>query len=328
MKRIALLLFATSSFNISFAQIKNFEDERDYLFALSALTEQSYTEKYAENANHIYQEKYEGMVRQLFQFDPSSMNLVYYKTPYEEADNGKHTSAIQWLTKYAVPIFEIDTIIGNSVKNTITIKMKDDKATIQTYMLMSGNEYYPAAKENSLIIKSNKLLKIRNLEKRLNWRIAELQNFDKKKKALITYLNKKLQTEVAYQIKDSLNYRNDKKFKVTQEFQLDNSGQWLSVTVERKNINGNPLIEKQMVQLKNVIGVGKDISVLLESKPNCVKKTTEVKNSPTTQRKIETVDNLFFLHLCYEENNEHIGNEIINLIVQLGINATKKAWHD
>ena len=227
-------------------------------------------------------------------------------------------------------LYEIDTLIGDNKKNTITVKTKGqtNKYDIQTYKLKSGGEYYPAAQDNEIIIRSDKLLKIRNLEKRLNLLISELQNFYKKKMKLVDFLNQKLKQEVAYQIKDSLNYRSDKKFKVVQEFQLDNSGQWLSVIVERKNIYDKPLREKQSVMLRDVLKVGKDITIMLVSKPHSVLKTTTVKNDGEDERKIESVDEWFYLHFSHEKNNEKLGDEIINLFKQIGQDIQKSDWFD
>lgn len=309
--------------NMAYSQIKNFDDESNYLLALSQLIEQSYTEHYAET-------DWDEGVRQYLEFDPMSMNLVLYKTPFNENDNGKLPTDIQWLAKSVIPLYEIDTLMGDNKKNTITIKTKGqtNKYDIQTYKLKSGGEYYPAAQDNEIIIRSDKLLKIRNLEKRLNLLISELQNFYKKKMKLVDFLNQKLKQEVAYQIKDSLNYRSDKKFKVVQEFQLDSSGQWLSIIVERKNIYDNPIIEKQTVQLRDVLKVGKDITIMLVSKPHSVLKTTTVKNDGEEEQKIETLDEWFYLHFSHEKNNEKLGDEIINLFKQIGQDIQKSDWFD
>lgn len=304
--------------NTAYSQIKNFQDESRYLLALQELAGQSFTEHYAET-------DWDEGIRQYLEFDPMSMNLVFYRTPFDEDDNGKLKTNIQWLAKSVIPLYEIDTLIGDNKKNTITVKTKGqtNKYDIQTYKLKSGGEYYPAAQDNEIIIRSDKLLKIRNLEKRLNLLISELQNFYKKKMKLVDFLNQKLKQEVAYQIKDSLNYRSDKKFKVVQEFQLDNSGQWLSVIVERKNIYDKPLREKQSVMLRDVLKVGKDITIMLVSKPHSVLKTTTVKNDGEDERKIESVDEWFYLHFSHEKNNEKLGDEIINLFKQIGQDIQK-----
>lgn len=309
--------------NMAYSQIKNFEDESQYLLSLQELVSQSFTEHYAET-------DWDEGIRQYLEFDPMSMNLVFYKTPYDEDDNGKLPTNIQWLAKSVIPLYEIDTLIGDNKKNTITVKTKGqtNKYDIQTYKLKSGGEYYPAAQDNEIIIRSDKLFKIRNLEKRLNLHISELQNFHKKKIKLVDFLNQKLKQEVAYQIKDSLNHRSDKKFKVVQEFQLDNSGQWLSVIVERKNIYDKPLREKQSVMLRDVLKVGKDITIMLVSKPHSVLKTTTVKNDGEDERKIETVDEWFYLHFSHEKNNEKLGDEIINLFKQIGQDIQKSDWFD
>lgn len=321
MKKLFFLFLLVG--NVSFAQIKNFEDESQYLLSLQELVSQSFTEHYAKT-------DWDEGVRQYLEFDPMSMNLVFYKTPYDEDDNGKLPNYIQWLAKSVIPLHDIDTIIGDRKKNTITIKTKGktNKYDIKTYAIHSNGEYYAAAQDNEITIQSDKLLKIRNLDKRLNWHVSELQNFHKKKMKLVDFLNEKLKQEVAYQIKDSLNYRSDKKFEVIQEFQLDNSGQWLSVIVERKNIYDNPIIEKQTVQLRDVLKVGKDITIMLVSKPHSVLKTTIVKNDGEDERKIETVDEWFYLHFSHEKNNEKLGDEIINLFKQIGQDIQKRDWFD
>lgn len=327
MSKIALILFTVFLHNISFAQINNFEDERNYLYALQALVEQSYSAQFNETIGTIQEDPDEAN-RQWLTFDPMSMNLVYFKTHYDKDDDGKNLSEIIWKAKFVIPLHEIDTLIADYKKNTITIKMIGEKSAIQTYMIMSGNEYYPATKNNKLVIHSNKLLRIRNLGKRLNWSISELQNFHKKKLVLVDYLNKKLQKEVEYQIKDSLNYPEDRKFKVIQKFQLDNSGQSLSLIVERKNYYDNPIIEKQSVLLRDIIEVLKDINIILKSKENSIIKNTTITDENGNKQEIETVDNLFFLQWCYEKNNEEIGNEIQKLFGQLGTKLSKNYWYD
>lgn len=321
MKKLLFLLLLIA--NTAYSQIKNLQEESQYLLALQELAGQSFTEHYAET-------DWDEGIRQFLEFDPMSMNLVFYKTPYDEDDNGKLPTDIQWLAKSVIPLYEIDTVIGNNKKNTITIttKGKRNKYDIQTYAIKSGGEYYAAAQDNTITIQSDKLLKIRNLDKRLNWHISELQNFHKKKMKLVNFLNQKLQQEIEYQIKDALNYRDDKKFKVIQEFQMDNSGQWLSVVVEHKNIYDNPITEKQSVMLRDVLKVGKDITIMLVSKPNSVLKTTTVKNNGAEERKIETVDDWFYLHFSHEKDNEKLGYEIINLFKQIGQDVQKSDWYD
>jgi hypothetical protein len=88
MKKFALVLFIAFLHNISFAQINNFEDERNHLLALSELIEQSYSEQFNETIGTIQEDPDEAN-RQWFQLDFVSMNLVYYKTPYDKNDDGK-----------------------------------------------------------------------------------------------------------------------------------------------------------------------------------------------------------------------------------------------
>ncbi len=322
MKKVVFLLLLMNT--VAYGQIKNFEDERNALHALSELALQSYTEHYTAN-------DWDEGIRQHLEFDPLSMNFVFYRTPYDADDNGKRWTEIQWLAKFIIPLYEIDRLTGDAKKNTITIRMKDDKNSIQAYHINAGGEgsYYPAGINNELLVQSDKLLKVRNLNERLNAYVSELQHFYSRKMNLVNFLNRKLQQELQHQIRDSLNYREDRKFKLIQEFQLDSSGQWLSVIIERENIYGNPLIQKQAIQLKDVTNVGKDITVLLESsKDSKVLKTTIVKNPGAEDRKIETVDSLFFLHFSYEKNNEKLGDEIIQLFKSLGLDIEKASWFD
>lgn len=322
MKKTILFIVFLFASNISFTQINNFEDERNYLYALQALVEQSYSAQFNETIGTIQEDPDEAN-RQWLTFDPMSMNLVYFKTPYDKDDDGKNLSEIIWKAKFVIPLYEVDAISFTQKKNTMTIKMKGNKPSIQSYMIMSGNEYYPATKNEEVNIPSDKVSKIRNITHRLNWYISELQNFHQKKLDLLDYLNKKLQKEVEYQTKDSLNYPEDRKFKVIQEFQLDNSGQWLSVIVERKNIYDKPLREKQSVMLRDVLKVGKDITVMLVSKAHNVLKTTTVKNDGEEERKIETVDEWFYLHYSHEKDNEKLRDEIIKLFKQIGQDIQK-----
>lgn len=309
MKKTILFIVFLFASNISFAQINNFEDERNYLFGLDNLIAQSFSKQFNETIGTIEEDPDEAN-RQWLTFDPMSMNLVYYKTPYRKADDGKNLSEIIWKAKFVIPLYEIDVISFTQKKNTMTIKMKDNKPSIQTYLIMSGNEYYAATKNEEVNIPSDKVSKIRNITHRLNWHISELQNFHKKKLALVDYLNKKMQKEVEYQIKDSLNYPEDRKFKVIKEFHLDNGGQFLNLIVERKNYFGKPIIEKQSVMLKDITEVLKDINIILKAKDNSVIKNSTFINNKGEKQDIETVDNLFFLQWCYEKSNEEIGNEI------------------
>lgn len=325
MKKLILLFLLIG--NISFAQINNFEDERNYLFGLDNLIAQSFSKQFNETIGTIEEDPDEAN-RQWLTFDPMSMNLVYYKTPYRKADDGKNLSEIIWKAKFVIPLYEIDVISFTQKKNTMTIKMKDNKPSIQTYLIMSGNEYYAATKNEEVNIPSDKVSKIRNITHRLNWHISELQKFHKKKLVLVDYLNKKLQKEVEYQISDTLNYPEERKFKVIQNFQLDNSGQLLSIIVERKNYYNSPIIEKQSVLLRDITEVVKDINVILKAKDNSVIKNSTFINNQGEKQDIETVDNLFFLQWCYEKNNEEIGNEIQKLFGQLGTKLSKNYWYD
>ncbi len=327
MRKVTLFIVCLFVSCISFAQINNFDDERDYLFALSELIEQSYSEQFNETIGTTQEDPDEAN-RQWLTFDPMSMNLVYYKTPYDKGDDGKNLSEIIWKAKFVIPIYEVDAISFMQKKNTMTIKMKDNKPSIQSYMIMSGNEYYPATKNEEVNIPSDKVAKIRNITHRLNWRISELQNFHKKKLALVDYLNKKLQKEVEYQVKDSLNYPKDRKFKVNKEFHLDNGGHFLNLIVERKHYYGKPIIEKQSVMLKDITEVVKDINIILKAKDNSVIKNSTFINNKGEKQDSETVDNLFFLQWCYEKNNEEIGNEIQKLFGQLGTQLSKNYWYD
>lgn len=325
MKKLLTLLLVIV-YTHSFSQINNFEEEGQFLHALQQLAAQSFTEHYAET-------DWDEGTRQFLEFDPMSMNLVFYKTPYDEDDNGKLPTSIQWLAKSVIPLYEIDTLIGDNKTNRITIKMKGNRNSIQVYAIAPdsqwlGKDYYEAGQDKEITIQSDKLLKIRNLAKRLNWHISQLQNFHKKKMDLVNYLNKKLKQEVEYQKKDTLNYPADRKFKLIQEFQLDNSGQWLSIIVERKNIYDNPITEKQSLQLRDVLKIGKDITVILVSKPHSVLKTTTVKNDGECERKIETVNKWFYLHFSHEKDNEKLGDEIINLFKQIGMEIQKSDWFD
>ncbi|MGQ3012282.1 MAG: hypothetical protein ACT6QS_01115 [Flavobacteriales bacterium] len=321
MKKVVFLLLLMNT--VAYGQIKNFEDERNALYALSELALQSYTEHYTAN-------DWDEGIRQHLEFDPLSMNFVFYRTPYDADDNGKRWTEIQWLAKFIVPLYEIDRLTGDAETNTISIRMKDDKNSIQAYHINSGGEgsYYPAGINNELLVQSDKLLKVRNLNERLNAYVSELQHFYSRKMNLVNFLNRKLQQELQHQIRDSLNYRGDQKFKLIQEFQLDSSGQWLSVIIEQENMYGNPLIRKQAVQLKDIANVGKDITVLLGTKEGNVQKTTTVINQGTEERKTETVDDLFFLHFSYEKNNEKLGDEIIQLFKSLGLDIERASWFD
>ena len=119
MRKVTLFIVCLFVSCISFAQINNFEDERNNLFALDELVAQSYLEQFNETIGTIQEDPDEAN-RQWLQLDPMSMNLVYYKTPYEKADDGKNLSEIIWKAKFIIPLYEIDTLIGDNKKNTIT----------------------------------------------------------------------------------------------------------------------------------------------------------------------------------------------------------------
>ena len=78
---------------ISSAQIKNLEEERNYLLAFGKLIDQCYSEQFNETIGTIEEDPDEAN-RQGLQLDTLRMNLVYYKTPYEKADEGKDPNDI------------------------------------------------------------------------------------------------------------------------------------------------------------------------------------------------------------------------------------------
>lgn len=314
-----ILLFLLLRSGMAFGQVNNPDDEKNALLSLAELSAQSFKEHYQDNA-------WDDGIRQHLAFDPAAMQLIFCKTPYDSTDNNKLASDIQWLTKFTIPLYEIDTLIGNTEQHTIAIKMKEGKSTIQSYIITSGTAYSAATKENMLLIRSDKLLKVRNLVLRMNTLISDLQAFYAKKTELVSFLNKALKQELSYQATDPLNYPEDRKFKVLQEFRIDSSGQWLSIIVERSSYYGDPIIEKQAVQLKDITGVLKDINIILNCRSNTVIKTTLVKTGQEAET--ESTGSLFFLQLCYEKNNEYLGDEIIRLCRQIGLNAEKTHWYD
>jgi hypothetical protein len=117
--------------NMAYSQIKNFEDESQYLLALQELISQSYTEQYSEN-------DWEEPWRQHLEFDPMSMNLVFFRTPYDDADSSKRSTDIKWLAKFVIPLYEVDTITFSENQNAMTIQMKGGKASIQAYRTNSN----------------------------------------------------------------------------------------------------------------------------------------------------------------------------------------------
>ncbi len=325
MKRLTFIIL-TFLPCIFFSQIKNLDEENNYLRALEELAEQSATKHFSEN-------DWDEGIRQHLTFDPMSMNLVFYKTPFDESDNNKNFSQIKWLTKSIIPLSEIDTLIVDNKKETIAIKTFGKKNSIQIFALAPdpqwyGKDYYRAGQDKILEIKSDKLLKIRNLDRHLNWHISQLQLFDKKKAKLVNFLNQKLKKEVEYQQKDPENYPEERKFKLIQDFQLEPSGQWLSIIVERKNDIGNPITEKQSVRLKDIIAIVKDINIILETNENAVLKSTTFINDKKDKETVESVDDLFFLQWCYERSNEEVGDEIIKLFQNIGQNIKKEIWYD
>ena len=75
MKKLFFLFLLNG--NTAYSQIKNLQDESQYLLALQELTTQSFTEHYAENASQIYKEPYDGAIRQHLEFDPMLMSFVF-----------------------------------------------------------------------------------------------------------------------------------------------------------------------------------------------------------------------------------------------------------
>lgn len=76
--------------------------------------------------------------------------------------------------------------------------------------------------------------------------------------------------------------------------------------------------------LDQITSIVKDINVIFETKYNAVKITQTYKNGKITKRE----DNLFFLQLSAEKNNEALAKRIIKVFNNAGLTIEKEFWFD
>lgn len=260
-----------------FGQIRNLEEENSSILALSELVSQACQEQFAPS----YWNK---PGRQNLRLDAETMNLVYSRTPYDSADNNLPETEIEWYVRVLIPVHEIDSIIGDYEKQTITIKIKQQRASIQNTYLIPGGEYAPASQESQLTIYSGNIMKIRNLTERLQNQVGDLQQFHSKKMVLVNYLNRQLEENIK-----------SAGITMVQPFQIDNRNQ-LSLVVQK----GDSL-EKQVVSLSGIRGIQKEGTSFLLTLPAKTERTISSKENrfPVSQQFSDT----FTLYFPASEND-------------------------
>lgn len=150
-------------------------------------------------------------------------------------------------------------------------------------------------------------------------------SFAQKPKELEKRLNKELKTELKEQLQNS-NFSGDT-LVVVQEFKIDQD-KVLSYQTKHTMFNGDGYyIRKQEVALTDILGVGKDICVLLET--NNKVKITDTNHhedgSITTNTFYETY---FRTQFCNQQNNEALGHDLVKLFKKEGITIEISYWYD
>ena len=168
-------------------------------------------------------------------------------------------------------------------------------------------------------------------------------------KEIAKILNRELQKEIRYQKEDAENYYGDKfevvknfsirdsmitmisqnidpvTFEVKRETLIQTETKILSIETKRKNSYDNSFYtEKKEVALDNITVIAKDINIIFETKPNAVKITRTEENG---EKKVSEND-LHFLQLSYEKNNEYLADDLVKAFIKTGYNIEKGAWYD
>lgn len=137
---------------------------------------------------------------------------------------------------------------------------------------------------------------------------------------IIKLLNKELAKEIEAQ-KDMFSYSGDK-FEVVEFFHIENN--ILSLEIRKRNLaDGKMYLLKQEVDLHKIRRIVKNINIIFETELNVI--TTYTNESG---EKIKYEDNLFFLQLSYQKNNEYLADKIVKVFFKVGYNIEKGIWAD
>lgn len=166
----ALLLLTTILLAINgFTQLKNAGDEKNELLQLSRLLDE--TAATTTKAND-----WDEPLRQHLSLDEKNQKIVFRTTVYNEEKKSAKPEDLQWLATHRIPVYEIDTIIENLQDKTLKVVMNNGTYSIATYQIIPGNQYAPAGYNESITIHA-KIGEVRNLAKRLNQHINNLQQY-------------------------------------------------------------------------------------------------------------------------------------------------------
>jgi hypothetical protein len=143
-------------------------------------------------------------------------------------------------------------------------------------------------------------------------------------KTIVKILNRELKREVKNQLKSS-NFNGDT-IRIIKEFSIDNNKN-LSFQIKKTSpyLTGYQII-KQTVPLNKILKIGKDIQIILETEKDAV--TTEVISSDGDEKEQIIKENLFFLYLSSEKQNDDLGIEIQKAFQKAGIDVIKEYWYD
>ena len=145
--------------------------------------------------------------------------------------------------------------------------------------------------------------------------------FSQKEIEIEKLLNKELKKELQFQ-NDNPTFEGDSLI-IVEPFKVENN--ILSITIKKISYyEENSYLEKQEVALDQITSIVKDINVIFETKLNAVKITQTYKNGKITKRE----DNLFFLQLSAEKNNEALAKRIIKVFNKAGFTIEKEYWFD
>ncbi|WP_367754450.1 hypothetical protein [Flavobacterium sp. WC2430] len=150
-------------------------------------------------------------------------------------------------------------------------------------------------------------------------------SFAQKPSKLEKRLNEELKIELKEQSRNP--YFSGDTLVVVQEFKIDQN-KVLSYQTNHKMYNGDVYyIRKQEVALKDIISIGKDICVLLETNDK-VKITDTNYHSDGTKDTSTQTQTYFRTQFCNQKNNEYLGNELVELFKKEGYTITISHWYD
>ncbi|WP_126973397.1 hypothetical protein [Gynurincola endophyticus] len=145
-------------------------------------------------------------------------------------------------------------------------------------------------------------------------------------KQILKLLNEQLEKEIRFQQQDSVNYRGEH-FEIVQPYTIHEG--ILSVAIKKRNLYDNSFfVEKQEVPLKLLNSVLKDINVLMEAEGKVVKITRTPEISKDVKDTVVHYTDLFFLHFCYEQQNEYLADALIKAFKKANLTIVKNGWYD